>query len=148
MTSCIPLTALGSGVRCMQAGLPVVGELQPLVRECDSFPAHPINCHVSRLGCRPYLLNTVMPGWSCSGMRAPGGSWKMPIVMVGSSWISKYVTVPLCDTQQSTQHTAYMSNALITAVVVQWCLLPIWWCACPRAPVCACFCFPQLLEYE
>jgi hypothetical protein len=33
----------------------------------------------------PHLLNTVMPGWSCSGMREPGGSWKMPMVMVGSS---------------------------------------------------------------
>jgi hypothetical protein len=52
--------------------------------------------------CQPsHLLNTVMPGWSCSGMREPGGNWKMPMVMVGSSCMSKYVTVPLKEHSQT-----------------------------------------------
>lgn len=33
---------------------------------------------LSTAGGSAHLLTTVMPGWSCSGMLAPMGSWKMP----------------------------------------------------------------------
>ena len=60
------------------------------------------------------LLNTVMPGWSCSGMRAPGGNWNMPMVIAGSSCMSKYVTVPL---QKDSHHGSAQGTKPIRPVL-------------------------------
>lgn len=73
------------------------------------------HCHCSAATPQPHLLNTVMPGWSCSGMREPGGSWKMPMVMVGSSCMSRYVTVPLQQHHRQYTHQQHINaNTVIT----------------------------------